>query len=1223
MFLFRSKFLNLLAAFLLLGSAQFLISPSPAQAAGTVITNDGSSTSGWNVSGVTILGSGGNPGSVLAFSKNDHISRSYGTSGSDISGTVIQLDAYFTSTQDFIKVMWGANAACSGAGGLQGVFGPATNTGSGNFIEGWGGIQSLSVCMYGASPDGTIAGTGSASVTGGNWSINTWYTIKVVIGPTSTSYYVNGVLIQTRTTALPTNNYIFLGGDDRNGWGFSNGVLVDNISIGTTATTSFTSSSSPSAGSPVTLSASVSPSAATGSVTFKDGSNNTLCTVSSLSSGVGSCNTWTPSSSGTYAVTAYYSGDSVYLPANSASSNIVVAAGVNIITFPAISSVVFGGAAPSLSATASSGLTVSYTSSTLSVCTVSGAAITILSVGTCTITGSQAGNDAYASATTVSRSFNIYSGSISGTANYGQTLTASLGSFTPNSYSWLRSSTSGGTYSAIPSATSSTYILTGADVGNYIKVSMISVDTVTVTTSPTAKVVAISQTLTFAALASAKITFGTVTLGVTSGDALATSTSGLSPTYTTSSTAYCSVTSSGVVTLLALGTCAITANQAGNSGYGAATPVTQNLVITADVPGAPLINSVSTGGGAGATSGTATVKFTDNTSNGAAIDSYTVTATGGISPISQVFVAGPGTNTGTLTGLTIGTPYTVSVKAHNSAGFSLSTSYGSTVTPASAPYAVTELTATQSGAGQLTINFTPPISLNGGTGPAYQYFITPHGSSFPGTPTHIETTTAGSTAIPADPGHVFTGLTPLTAYDVQVVVATSANSGSLSASTAILNQIPAGAPTSPIVSIAQTDSQSVTVAWKSAGDNGSAITSFTAAVTADGATKSCTFSFNAAGSSCPITGLSGGMVISASVTANNGIGMSSIPGSAAPLTIIGQLNAPSSLVGSPGNGSASIAFTQVTNGDSVIYYQYSLDGTNFIINSATTSPVTIAGLTNGVAYSIFLIAVGSTNGASPISVSVSVTPVAAAIAAAPVVNQVARITSNAPVSGPTSAGTLERLSGTFALESCPIANIMIDNVFLTQGSWIVSNSALTFTMPAHKAGAVEIKVYNSCYPMLTPLTYLYEEPQLALPPTTPATPTSPPAVSPPPVKDTPAPAASNVQPTPAMKKISTFTFGLNSYYLYPSTKSEIAAVAKYLLSQQVSTILVYGNTDSQPGINNSWLSKQRALSVAEVLRPLLKGKTLRIGWYAATKPAVVGSTKAAYAANRRVEIWIK
>jgi hypothetical protein len=68
------------------------------------------------------------------------------------------------------------------------------------------------------------------------------------------------------------------------------------------------------------------------------------------------------------------------------------------------------------------------------------------------------------------------SATISGTTNFGQTLTSTTGTWnnlpTTYTYQWLRAATSGGSYSPISSATSSTYVLSNADVGQYIKVAV-------------------------------------------------------------------------------------------------------------------------------------------------------------------------------------------------------------------------------------------------------------------------------------------------------------------------------------------------------------------------------------------------------------------------------------------------------------------------------------------------------------------------------------------------------------------------------------------------------------------------------------------------------------------------------------------------------------------------------------------------------------------------------
>ena len=60
-----------------------------------------------------------------------------------------------------------------------------------------------------------------------------------------------------------------------------------------------------------------------------------------------------------------------------------------------------------LSASATSGLTVTFTSNTPSACTVSGTTLTLLTVGTCSITASQAGSANYNAATSVTQGFNV------------------------------------------------------------------------------------------------------------------------------------------------------------------------------------------------------------------------------------------------------------------------------------------------------------------------------------------------------------------------------------------------------------------------------------------------------------------------------------------------------------------------------------------------------------------------------------------------------------------------------------------------------------------------------------------------------------------------------------------------------------------------------------------------------------------------------------------------
>ena len=95
---------------------------------------------------------------------------------------------------------------------------------------------------------------------------------------------------------------------------------------------------------------------------------------------------------------------------------LVVGNQVQTITFTNPGNKTFGDTF-TLSATASSGLSVSYSSSTTSVCNVSiSGNITMVSVGDCTISASQAGDATYAAATDVPQTFTIAKKDITATA---------------------------------------------------------------------------------------------------------------------------------------------------------------------------------------------------------------------------------------------------------------------------------------------------------------------------------------------------------------------------------------------------------------------------------------------------------------------------------------------------------------------------------------------------------------------------------------------------------------------------------------------------------------------------------------------------------------------------------------------------------------------------------------------------------------------------------------
>jgi hypothetical protein len=113
-----------------------------------------------------------------------------------------------------------------------------------------------------------------------------------------------------------------------------------------------------------------------------------------------------PENTGTHLVEASYPGDINFLASISGIVGLATPAVAQTITFsnPGIQTY---GTPLTLSASASSGLPVSFASTTASVCTVSGTTATFVTTGTCTIQATQPGNSTYTAATPVSQTFTV------------------------------------------------------------------------------------------------------------------------------------------------------------------------------------------------------------------------------------------------------------------------------------------------------------------------------------------------------------------------------------------------------------------------------------------------------------------------------------------------------------------------------------------------------------------------------------------------------------------------------------------------------------------------------------------------------------------------------------------------------------------------------------------------------------------------------------------------
>ena len=369
-----------------------------------------------------------------------------------------------------------------------------------------------------------------------------------------------------------------------------------------------------------------------------------------------------------------------------------------------------------------------------------------------------------------------------------------------------------------------------------------------------------------------------------------------------------------------------------------------NAVTPRTTPGPPT-NVVAVPGNT-----SATVSFSPPADNGGDEPHlYTVTSSGGQtaqglgSPIP-------------IGGLTNGQSYTFTVAATNDAGKGPGSAPSPAVTPRTVPGAPTGVTVTP-GDEQVTITYAAP-SDDGGA-PITRYTATSSDGQFSGTSNDVS-------AI------VIPGLTNGVGYVFSVTAENIAGTGPPSAnSTAVAPRTVPGAPThaaaTPGLGQASVSFTPPTT------DGGVAIIDYTV--------RSTPGNFTGTGTGSPIvvSGLTNGVSYSFTVTARNAAGSSissTASNSVTPGVTPNPPDPPTGVTAAAGNAQATVSFTPPVNNGGAAVIDYTVTSSpGGISATGTSSPITVAGLTNNQAYTFTVKARNATASSNASAASNQVTPV--------------------------------------------------------------------------------------------------------------------------------------------------------------------------------------------------------------------------------------------------------
>lgn len=244
--------------------------------------------------------------------------------------------------------------------------------------------------------------------------------------------------------------------------------------------------------------------------------------------------------------------------------------------------------------------------------------------------------------------------SISGTTAYGSVLTAANGTWSGNptgyTYQWSRASTAAGSYSSISGATSQSYTLATADIGNYLKVNVTATNaggSTSALSAATSQIAKATQSALSASLSATSKSYPysqSLTITPSGGSGIGATTYAIASGGSASGCALSDSSSTPTITATSNGTCLIAATKASDTNYLSATSGNVTFTFNRAAPTSLTITSTT----------------------GTYLQTLTLTTSGGQSSASDTFsvTSGPCTVSGSsLTSSAHGTCYVTAYRA--------------------------------------------------------------------------------------------------------------------------------------------------------------------------------------------------------------------------------------------------------------------------------------------------------------------------------------------------------------------------------------------------------------------------------------------------------------------------------------------------------------------------------------------------------------------------------